>query len=145
MICRLMNNEDIHEVGEIEKICFSSPWSEEEIRATFSRLDSVYLVVEKDGAVIGYAAFFFVMDEANIINIGIKPEFRNQKAAENLMKLLFETAKHKSVAKIFLEVRESNKAALALYKKFGFKVEGIRKNFYSGPVENGIVMVSTIC
>lgn len=145
MISRLMNEEDIPEIGIIEKLCFSSPWSEAEIRATFFREDSIYIVVEKDGAVIGYAAFFFVLDEGNIINVGVKPEYRNQKAGEHLMELMIEEARQKEIRKLFLEVRESNRSAIGLYKKFGFKEEGVRKNFYTGPEENGIVMVSTIC
>ena len=145
MISRLMNNDDIPMVARIEKECFSSPWSEDEIKATFSREDSIYCVVEKDGAVIGYAAFFFVLDEGNIINIGVLPEFRKQKVGERLLEILIEHAKIRGVERLFLEVRESNKAAIGLYEKFGFEKEGTRKNFYAEPVENGIVMVSTIC
>lgn len=145
MKSRLMNDDDIVAVERLEKLCFSSPWSKNEIRATFLREDSIYCVAEKEGAVIAYAAFFFVLDEANIINIAVDPEFRNQGVGKKLMEFTLIQAAKQGVEKIILEVRQSNNAAIALYQGFGFKAEGLRKNFYEKPTENGIVMISTIC
>jgi len=145
MKSRLMNDEDIAKVERLEKLCFSSPWSKDEIRATFFREDSIYCVAEKEGAVIAYAAFFFVLNEANVINVAVDPEYRRQGVAKKLMEFIFIQAAKQGVEKIILEVRESNKPAIDLYTSFGFKNEGVRKNFYEKPAENGIVMISTIC
>ncbi len=144
MKSRLMKSEDIEKVYEIENQCFSMPWSKHEIMESFSREDSIYCVIEKDDVVIGYAALFFVLDEANIINIGINNEYRGIGAGEELLKYLINNVKGKNVSKIFLEVREGNHIAVKLYEKIGFKEIGIRKNFYQNPLENGIVMSYTI-
>lgn len=145
MKSRLMTDEDIASVERLEKLCFSSPWSRDEIKATFLREDSIYCIAEKEGVVIAYAAFFFVLEEANIINIAVDPEYRRQGVANKLMEFVMIQIAKQSLEKVILEVRESNVAAIELYKAFGFKSEGVRKNFYEKPTENGIVMISTIC
>ncbi len=145
MKTRLMNEEDIKKVEELETEAFSLPWSGEKIKKTFLRDDSIYCVVEEGDAVVGYAAFFYVLDEGNIINVVVDKVYREKGYGRELMRYLLSKAKERKLKSLALEVRESNERAIRFYEKVGFEKVGVRKDFYERPRENGIVMISTIC
>lgn len=143
MIIRRMRPEDAKEVAVIEKEVFSLPWSEKSFGDALLKETNIYVVAEEDGIIVGYAGAWGVFGEADITNVCVKPDCRRRGIAEKLLSFLMEEGKKMEINIYFLEVRESNTAAIALYKKLGFRNIGVRKNFYEKPVENGIVMSLT--
>lgn len=143
MIIRRMKPEDAKEVAVIEKEVFSLPWSEKSFEDAVLKESNIYVVAEEDGVIVGYAGAWGVFGEADITNVCVRMDYRRQGIAEQLLRFLIEEGKKDNVAIFFLEVRESNAGAIALYEKLGFQNIGVRKNFYEKPVENGIVMSLT--
>ena len=139
MLIRRMTIEDIQAVVEIEKKCFSLPWSEKSFEDSISREDTIFLVCE-EGSITGYIGMYISFDEASITNVAVSPEFRKRGYGEQLVAEAKLTAKEANAESIFLEVRVSNEPAISLYKKMGFEELGIRKKFYEHPVEDAIIM-----
>ena len=139
MLIRRMTIEDIQAVVEIEKKCFSSPWSEKSFQDSISREDTIFLVCE-EGSITGYIGMYISFDEASITNVAVSPEFRKRGYGERLVAEAKLAAKEANAENIFLEVRVSNEPAISLYKKMGFEELGIRKKFYEHPVEDAIIM-----
>ena len=134
-----MAREHISQVAEIEKICFSEPWSEETVLESF-KAGTKFFVATLGNLVVGYVGISCIIDEGYITNIAVLPEYRNRGIATALLNRLFSLACDSELSFISLEVRESNITAISLYEKFGFKNEGMRKNFYSNPKENALIM-----
>lgn len=126
-------------IAELEKECFSKPWSEKAILDAKEN-NTVFLVAEQQEKIIGYLGLQIVLDEGYITNVAVTKEHRGKGVAKSLMEKLIEMAEEKNLAFVTLEVRESNLAAINLYKKFGFEKEGERKNFYENPRENAHIM-----
>ena len=128
-------NVPAKELNEIEKECFSVPWSEE----SFKNAESTrFYVFFEDERAVGYVGIYSVLDEGYITNIAVLKKYRKKGIATSLLKEL--TEKEKNLSFITLEVRASNAAAIALYEKFNFKQEGVRKAFYSNPREDGLIL-----
>lgn len=125
-------------IAEIEKECFLEPWSEQAVLNS-ANLDCVFVLFEKDGQVVGYAGLQIVLDEGYITNIAVKKAFRRQGIATVLINELLKMLNDK-LSFISLEVRVSNSAAIKLYELLGFEKAGIRKNFYSAPKEDALIM-----
>lgn len=134
-----IEHRHIKEIARLEKECFSTPWSEQTIEDAF-KTGTRFFVAQKDNSVLGYVGISAILDEGYITNVAVFPEARQQGVASALLNSLFEFAKENSLSFISLEVRESNNAAISLYQKFGFKTEGKRKNFYSAPQEDALIM-----
>lgn len=141
---RLMNYEDVREVADIESETFSQPWPYDEFAKTISDDNYKYIVAAAGNGVVGYAGAVCVQDEADITNVAVKKQFRNIGIAKELMKQLLILLKKNGIKEVFLEVRESNDAAIALYKGYNFLSIDIRKNYYRLPTENAIVMKRTL-
>ena len=131
---------DAHAIYEIGTECFTDAWHEETVAADLSKPHSAYLVAEKNGAVVGYACSWYVVDEAQLVNIGVSKKERRRGIADLLMKALLAEAKTRGMVSIYLEVRTSNVAAQALYRKYGFTVKALRKGVYDLPKEDGFIM-----
>ncbi len=129
---------DAKEIAFIEKHCFSTPWSEEQIKSSDD--NTVFFLLKTEGKTVGYAGMYTVLDEGYVTNIGVLPEYRKMGFGKKLINKLIEFSLEKSLAFLSLEVRESNKVAIDLYSSFGFKEVGIRKNFYTNPNENAKIM-----
>lgn len=134
-----IEHRHIKEIARLEKECFSTPWSEQTIEDAF-KTGTRFFVAQKDNSVLGYVGISAILDEGYITNVAVFPEARQQGVASALLNSLFKFAKENSLSFISLEVRESNNAAISLYQKFGFKTEGKRKNFYSAPQEDALIM-----
>jgi [ribosomal protein S18]-alanine N-acetyltransferase len=132
--------KDAHAIYEIGTECFTDAWHEETVAADLSKPHSAYLVAEKNGAVVGYACSWYVVDEAQLVNIGVSKKERRRGMADLLMKALLAEAKARGMVSIYLEVRTSNVAAQALYRKYGFTVKALRKGVYDLPKEDGFIM-----
>ena len=133
-----MEERHLAALAEIERACFHAPWSETMLREELGK--GIFLVAEQDGRTAGYVGCQTVLDEGYITNVAVSPDFRRQGIAKALITELIEQAKAKKLAFVTLEVRESNAAARALYAGAGFQPVGIRKNFYSNPTENAVLM-----
>ena len=139
MIIRRMTREDIPRIAEIEKECFSLPWSEASFEDSLAREDTVFLVCE-DTEVVGYVGMYLSFEEGEITNVAVTPPYRKRGCGYLLMEAIKEEAKARRAECIILEVRVSNASAISLYKKHGFEPIGIRKDFYEHPTEDAIIM-----
>lgn len=140
MIVRQMELDDISQVAEIEKNTFSIPWSEASFRDTLSREDTLYLVAEEQGEILGYCGFWQSLDEGEIPNVAVKGGYRRRGVGEALLKALFLQGAERGITAFTLEVRAGNAAALLLYEKLGFRAVGMRPDFYRKPVEDAVIM-----
>ena len=136
--------ERIGEVVKLDELCFSQPWSAESFGMLCDGKNVGFVALDTKGSVVGFGGMFVVLDEGQITNIAVHPDFRRKGIGEKILSSLLEYAKENELVSISLEVREGNEAAKALYKKIGFEAAGIRKNFYSFPIENAIVMIKNI-
>ncbi len=135
-----MNSTHIDGVEIIEKECFSAPWTREGIESELSNETASFFVAEYMGEVAGYLGTHIVLDECYIANIAVREKFRRKGIADMLLSVGEKNATDKNCAFISLEVRVSNEKAIALYKKRGYNEVGERKNFYSDPTENALIM-----
>ena len=130
----------IPQMVELEKICFSLPWTADMIRSELNNPSCLYLAAVDGDTLVGYIGIQTVLDEGYINNVAVRPEYRRQGIAAALISLLIEQTRAIGLAFMTLEVRESNAPAIALYEKLGFTTVGIRKNYYEKPRENAILM-----
>ncbi len=137
---RCMEREDCQAVQTLFEECFSHPWKKEAIEESLGTEGYVSLVAESDQRVVGYIGYRSVLDEADITNVAVSPELRRQGIGRQLMGRLLSLAGEKGILTIFLEVRVSNTAAITLYEHAGFHTCGQRKNYYTEPVEDALLM-----
>lgn len=140
IIIRKMQPEDLAEVCKIEKDNFSLPWSEKSFLESMEREDTVFLVALEDEDVAGYIGCYCIAGAGEITNVAVKASHRRKGIGGKLLQKLYEEGISLDTQEYFLEVRESNEAAIGLYLRQGFVKEGIRKNFYEKPVENAVIM-----
>ena len=136
---RRLSAADAAAAAEIEKACFSSPWSEATLAAELSNPMNDFFGAFDEGALCGYIGGQTVAGETSVFNIGVMPAFRRKGAAKALAERFIAEVKPKTDV-IFLEVRPSNLPAISLYEKAGFVFCGIRKNYYTNPAENALLM-----
>ena len=141
VIIRQANPADAQDIYEIEKLCFPDPWSKESVRFELEENSrAFYVVAEYSGEVVGYAGLWWIEDEGHITNVAVKPGYRNRKIAEGIIKTLISHTSLEGIHHYTLEVRRSNQAAINLYNKFGFEVEGVRPNYYRFEKEDALIM-----
>ena len=130
----------VKDVANIEKECFSHPWNEASIEAELENDFSRFLIAVENGRAVGYVGIYVLTGEADVVRVAVLPEYRKKGIAKAVLKKSLEYA----AGEVFLDVRESNSAAISLYKSLGFEDTGIRKNYYSDPTENAVLMKKTI-
>lgn len=140
MIILPMNESHVKQVAELEKICFSDPWSENSVASELNNPLSVWLVAEENGIVCGYVGSQTVLDETDMMNIAVHPDFRRKGIAAALIAELVRLLKERGSRILRLEVRESNAPAISLYETMGFTQLGLRKNYYRNPKENALIL-----
>ena len=140
LIIRYMAKNDIDSVYKIEEDCFADPWSKDSIRKELKNDLARYLVAELNGYVVGYVGIWIVVDEGHITNVAVHSKYRGMKIGDKLIKEIVELCKKNKLVAMTLEVRVSNIIAQNLYKKYGFKMSGIRKEYYSDNKEDAIIM-----
>lgn len=141
IILRKMLEKDLERVAAIEREIFSDPWSINAFKSDLKNEMAHPLVVELDDTVIGYSSIYIVAGEIQIGNFAVASGYRMRGIGRKLMNEIMTIAADNNCDTIFLEVRESNEPAKALYSSFGFKTAGIRKNYYSNPRESALIMV----
>ena len=135
-----MNEYHVAQVAELEKLCFSDPWSENSVASELKNPLSLWLVAEEDGVVFGYVGSQTVLGETDMMNIAVHPDCRRKGVASALITELICRLKGQGSHILRLEVRESNAPAIALYKAMGFTQLGLRKNYYRNPKENALIL-----
>lgn len=140
LIIRPMTMDDVDEVYIVEEDCFVDPWSKESIRKDLKNNLARYLVAQLDDKIVGYVGIWFVVDEGHITNVAVHSDYRGKKIGDKLVKEMIELCKENNIVAMTLEVRASNIVAQNLYRKYGFKMGGIRKEYYSDNKEDAIIM-----
>ena len=126
-------------VAQIERACFADPWTEDGLREELDNRCARFLTaVDAGGAVAGYIGCHTVLDEGYIANVAVSPAFRRRGIGRKLVQALLEQSA--DLAFVTLEVRASNEPAIRLYERCGFQPVGTRKNFYSHPTEDALLM-----
>ena len=134
---RLAGTDDIPALAAIDAECFSEPWSESGFADFLSGDSAVCAVAEEDGQVVGYAGMLVSFGDGDITNIAVTAGYRRRGIASGLIHGLRNTP---GVTTMLLEVRESNPGARPLYEREGFVIDGRRRNFYSHPREDAVLM-----
>lgn len=135
-----MTSGQLDDIYIIETECFSHPWSKQSLEEELNNETSLFLVAKEENEVIGYIGMSIVIDEGYIFNVAVREKYRNKGVATALINELVTYGKKNNFSFITLEVRESNLPAISLYSKFGFIKAGERKDYYSNPKENAILL-----
>ena len=136
----LMREDHLEQITELEKQCFSDPWSLRSITSELRNDLSLWIVAERDGVVAGYVGSQSVLGEADMMNLAVAPGFRRRGIGRELVQVLIERLKERGVHILILEVRVSNEAAIALYSDLGFEQVGRRPNYYAHPKEDALIL-----
>ena len=133
-------NKQLSQLEELEKLCFSLPWTREQLESQLPDGQHIFLVAVVGERVLGYVGMMYVLDEGYISNVAVSPEARRRGIGDALISELLLRAEEKALSFVTLEVRESNAPAIALYGRFGFTPVGRRKGYYDAPKEDAILM-----
>lgn len=138
---RNMQMKDALPVSRIEQEIFSRPWSCQGFADALNLGNTVFLVAEEAGKIIGYIGMYLSLDEGEITNVAVAAAERRRGVGGLLLKEIKKEAERRSVARIVLEVRVSNDSAIRLYERSGFQNCGVRRGFYDLPKEDAYIMV----
>ena len=138
---RRMQQQDVVQAGALEAQIFSLPWSEQAFSDALKLTHTVFLVAEEGGRVAGYIGMYLSLEEGEITNVAVAPEFRRRGIADALLTEIKREAAECGVTSLVLEVRVSNQNAIRLYEKHGFVSCGVRKGFYEQPKEDAFLMI----
>jgi len=127
-------------LAELEKLCFSEPWSEKALLEETDNPAAFFVVAVEGDEILGYGGMHTVLGESYIDNIAVFPQYRGRGAGRAVTRALIEKAKENDGVFITLEVRASNIPAITLYGTLGFETAGVRKRFYTDPEEDGLIM-----
>jgi len=140
VIIRGMLPKDIDQIMNIERICFSLPWSKASFENELRNELAYYQVAEISGNIVAYMGMWRIIDECHITNVAVLPEYRNKGIASMLIEKMIEICRCSEISFMTLEVRVSNTPAINLYTKYGFFAVGKRPNYYIKPVEDALIM-----
>ena len=141
VVVRQADIGDVNDIYEIEQLCFPDPWSLESLTQEFrDNPHAFYVVAELEGKVVGYAGLWWIFDEGHITNVAVRPEFRNRHIGEGILGVMIDFTAGEGILHHTLEVRPSNEAAIRLYEKYGFQVEGRRRGYYANNGEDALIM-----
>ena len=135
-----MKAEHVPQVAQLEKLCFSDPWSEKSIATELDSSWSYWVVAVEDGQVVGYVGSQSSYEQADIMNVAVHPDWRRRGIAESLIDCLVKELRTRNCMALMLEVRASNAPAIALYEKMEFHQVGLRKNYYRNPKEDALIL-----
>lgn len=142
MIIRAAEQMDIDAIVRVENACFSTPWSIDAIKHEIceNKLADFTIACDEENNIIGYIGIWTLLDECQINKIAVMPEKRKIGIGKTILNHVIELTRDMGVKSWYLEVRESNTAAQALYRSAGFSSVGTRKNYYINPVEDAVIM-----
>ena len=134
-----LTKEMLSDLCELEKLCFSVPWSEKMFLGELSNSAAIYRVIIYDDKPVAYMGMWLVADEGQITNVAVHPEHRRKGLAKQLIEAFIELAKREELSFLTLEVRAGNQSAISLYQSFDFYQVGLRRNYYEGK-EDALLM-----
>lgn len=137
---RVASSDDAEAIAALEQVCFADSWSVGLIVSGLTSPYDHYLILEKDGALIGYGALRTIADESEVHRIAVHPSCRRRGYARELLEQMVCKAMEHQAHSVILEVRPSNLAAMSLYKSFNFREEGRRREYYQNPIEDAALM-----
>ena len=140
MILTEMKACHVAQIAQLEKLCFSDPWSERSIASELDNKLAYWLVALEGDTVAGYIGSQTVLDETDMMNVAVHPDYRRRGIAEALVTGLVEALKEKKSHCLTLEVRASNEPAQKLYEKLGFSQIGRRPRYYHNPREDALIL-----
>ena len=140
MIINKAKIEHISAIANIEKESFSHPWSEQSILDSFENNCNCFYIAETECEISGYIGVSVMADEGYILNVAVLPKYRGQGIGKALVNTVLDYAQNNNLAFVTLEVRVSNTPAINLYTSLGFEKVGERKNYYSNPTENALLL-----
>lgn len=140
MIIEKMNDSHVLQIAELEKMCFSDPWSVNSIASELDNKLSLWLVAVEEDKVIGYVGSQTVLGETDMMNIATHPNYRNQGVATSLIGALIDALDKRGSHSLMLEVRASNQSAISVYRNLAFIEVGRRKNYYRNPKEDALIL-----
>jgi ribosomal-protein-alanine N-acetyltransferase len=138
----LRSAEEIESVLAIERASFSNPWTREMYLSELGNTGVAYFFLARDDTreVVGFCSFWRILDELHINNLAVQPERRRQGIASALLTRVLQEGTKLGARRATLEVRQSNERARRLYERFGFAVSGVRRGYYTNPVEDALVL-----
>jgi len=140
---RRMVRDDLPEVLGIEHRSFSNPWPQSTFEGEIQNVGLSFPLValdERMGQIAGYCIYWVIRDEVQINNIAVHPDYRRRRVAEDMLRGIFAGLEKQGIHAVLLEVRAGNAPARLLYDKLGFKAIGRRKDYYTHPTEDAVVM-----
>lgn len=152
---RVATAEDIDAMTELDATCFTAPWSRASFEAELTTNQLAWYLVAEElvpkceggeteddrvGFIIGYAGLWAIEDEGHITNVAVHPDYRRMHLGSILVDMMIEQTRLEGLKRFTLEVRVSNKAAIALYENFGFVSAGLRKGYYEDNHEDAMIM-----
>lgn len=142
VIARPMVAADVERVVEIEAEAFTSPWKSDTFLMLLERPGAeLWVLDEPEAGVLAYAVVWCILDQGELANIAVAAPYRGQGHGRYLLARVIEVARERGVESLYLEVRVSNAGAAALYRVFGFKEIGVRRDYYDSPKEDALLMV----
>ncbi len=134
--------EHVRQIAALEQICFSSPWTSGQILGQLKDSSHEFLaaVSPDSGTVLGYVGMMYVLDEGYISNVAVDPQYRRLGVADALVDGMVALCKEHGLSFVTLEVRAGNTPAIMLYEKHGFERVGLRRNYYTHPKEDAVLM-----
>jgi len=140
MMIEKMSERHVRQVAELEKLCFSDPWSESSVASELDNKLSLWLVAVEDDTVVGYVGSQTCCDETDMMNVAVHPDYRRKGIAAALVAALVDALQAAGSHCLTLEVRASNEPAKSLYEKLGFEQVGRRPNYYRNPKEDALIL-----
>lgn len=138
----LATKDDIRDIANIEKLSFSTPWSENAICESM-KAGTTFYVARKGDVIAGYMGLSKIAGEGYVTNIAVLPQHRQTGVGKAILEYVIKDC-HAELEFISLEVRVSNVAAISLYESFEFEKVGLRKRFYTNPTEDAIIMTKNL-
>ena len=132
--------EDIYAVSQLESAVFSVPFTEKALNELFTNTSWHFLAAKEENTLLGYISLYTILDEAEIANVCVYPEFRGKGIGKALVSEAMDFCRKNGAVKLMLEVRKSNTVAISLYESLGFIPVGVSKNHYKLPTEDAILM-----
>jgi len=143
-VIRPMERADINLLASLETSIFSDPWPAEAFAEGLDNSDHIFLIAELDKRIVGYASYYIEIGEGRITNLAVIPKYRRKAIAKKLLDYILGLVKKAKCKYIFLDVRPSNEAAIALYCKYKFYEVYRRPKYYQNPAEDAMVMVRNL-
>lgn len=140
MMITNMHAQHVAQVAALEKLCFSDPWSERSVASELENELSLWLVALEGEVVVGYIGSQTVIDETDMMNVAVHPDYRKQGIASSLIVGLMEELRKRGSHSLTLEVRASNDPAIRLYQLLDFQEVGRRRNYYRNPREDALIL-----